>query len=273
MKALISYLFDFKRQSKETAWFRMALYAFIFFRVFIYCYHFDILFSERNIIYHEARDVGAINNAAFFLTNHYSLFLACSFITLLVICAALGLFRRSNYISNFILWLSIVNINNFLYPSLTSGDHLLNQLLFFNIFLSAKNARNAVINDIQTALHNGALISIKIQVCLAYSLAALYKLTDAGWLQGNAVYETFQIHEYSSAFFASFPKVICTVLSYLVLAYQLLFPIIIWQRPFKIYVLSLGMIQHLIIAFGMGLFSFGWIMIICYILFLKYDYK
>jgi hypothetical protein len=158
-----------------------------------------------------------------------------------------------------------------LYPTLTAGDYLLNQLLFFNIFFSITNSKNAVVQDAKTIFHNIALTGIKLQICLAYFLAAWFKLTDSDWLSGMAVYQTFQLPEYSNALLQSIPQSVCMILTYVTLAYQLLFPVLIWIRPFKIYILTFGILQHLVIAFGMGLFSFGIIMIICYILFLKYD--
>lgn len=273
MKSLISYLFDAKKQPKEILWFRNALYFFVLFKALSYCYHFDLLFSEANIIFHQSRQIGFLDDLAFFLTNHYSSGLSLGVIFSIITCGILGLFKKSNYLSNFVLWLLVVNTNNFLYPSLTSGDHLLNQLLFFNIFFSFKETTSGLWNDIKTAFHNSALLAIKIQVCLAYLLAVFYKLMDDDWLHGTAVFYTFQIDEYSNTFLSSIPKILCCFMTYLVLFYQLIFPIVIWNSRFKIYLLGLGIIQHLIIAFGMGLFSFGWIMIICYILFLKYDYK
>jgi len=79
------------------------------------------------------------------------------------------------------------------------------------------------------------------------------------------------VSEYSNHFFKSLPTQLCVFLTYATIIYQLLFPMLIWFRRFKIYFFSFGIIQHLLIAFGMGLFSFGVIMAICYILFLKYD--
>jgi hypothetical protein len=148
---------------------------------------------------------------------------------------------------------------------------MLNQLLFFNVFFSFKKSEKPAVNDLKTALHNTALIGIKLQVCLAYVMAAWFKLGDASWLSGMAVYQTFQVPEYSTPFLASLPLGLCMVLNYATMAYQLLFPAFIWFRPLKIYLLAFGILQHLVIAFGMGLFSFGIIMIICYILFLKCD--
>lgn len=223
------------------------------------------------MVYTQRLFTGGLQDLAFLLNNYYSPFLALGFIIVLALFALLGLLRRSSYLSNLLLWLLVLNLNNYLYATLTSGDYLLNQLLFFNIFFSVKQSASPFFNDLKTAFHNMALAGIKIQICLAYFLAAWFKLTDATWLNGSAVHQIFQIPEYTNGLLMSLPLWLCIVLNYATMAYQLLFPFSIWFRSCKIYLLAFGIIQHLIIAFCMGLFSFGIIMIICYLLFLKYD--
>lgn len=273
MNFIVSYLFDSKKQPREINWFRNALFLFILYKVIIYTLKFETLFSTNRLIFHHKQSSGVLNDFAYYLTQHYSVTLGVLSIILLAILAIIGLLKRANYFTNSLLWLLMLNINNFLYPTLTAGDFLTNQLLFFNIFFLPKITKHTAVNEVKIALHNVALIGIKIQICLAYFLAAWFKLTDASWMNGLAVYQTFQISEYSNSFFATWPMGVCMVLTYATIVYQLLFPLLIWFRKTKIYLLAFGITQHLLIAFGMGLFSFGIIMIICYILFLKYDYK
>lgn len=273
MNFITTYLFDSKKQTKEISWFRNALLLFLSYKVIVYSLKFKELFSIERLIFHNKQTSGIINDFAYFLTQYYSVWLGATSILLLALLAVIGLLKKANYMTNVVLWLLVININNFLYPTLTAGDFLTNQLLFFNIFFLPKISNNVGFNEFKTALHNVALIGIKVQVCLVYFLAAWFKLTDDSWLHGEAVYQTFQIPEYSNAFLSILPMGVCVLLTYATIIYQLLFPLLIWIRPAKIYLLSFGVLQHLLIAFGMGLSSFGIIMIICYILFFKYDYK
>lgn len=247
------------------------MYLFLIYRAAVYALNFKTLFSAQRLVFHHSQHAGLKNDLAFVLTNHYTVYLGILFILLIAVLSMIGLFKRSNYLTNGLLWFTIVNANNFLYPTLTAGDYLLNQFLFFNIFFSLTNSKNNVVQDAKIIFHNVALTGIKVQVCLAYFLAGWFKLTDSDWLSGIVVYQTFQIPEYSNAFLKNIPQSLCMILTYATLVYQLLFPVLIWIRPFKIYLFAFGILQHLIIAFGMGLFSFGIIMIICYLLFLKYD--
>lgn len=274
MNPIITYLFAFKHQPKEIKWFKNGISLFLFYKICVYVYLFPELFSENRYIYNSINPTNFLVDLAFFLNNNNcSPSFAIIIISCLLIFSLLELFNKSNYLIRFFIWIIIVNLNNYLYPTLTSGDYLLNQLLFFNIFLTNKNYVNIKVSEFTNAIHNVALIGVKIQICLVYFLAACFKLTDIKWLNGTAIYEIFQIPEYSNYFFATFPKWVCLISTYLVLAYQLTFCLLVWFKPIKKYVLALGIFQHLVIAFGMGLFSFGVVMILCYILFLNYDYK
>jgi len=270
---ITTYFFNKINQPKEVSWFRNALYVFLLYKVFLFLAQFNALFSNNRLIYHSVKKINFIVDSCFFLNNNYSVLLAIVFIIAVVVLSIIGLFKKSNYITNFMLWFVVMNLSDFLYPVNTAGDYMLNQLLFFNCFLLPKPSHNLIINDFKTVIHNISLVALKTQVCLAYFIAACFKLTDDTWLNGSALNLTFQVPEFSNSVFQSIPYAICVVFTYLTLFYQLSFPFLVWFRPFKIYLFLFGILQHLLIAFGMGLVSFGFVMIICYILFLKYDYK
>ena len=273
MKLINTYLFEVKHQPIEIKWFKNSLSLCILYKVCVYIYLFPELFSEHKFIYLSNKHVNFLIDTSFFLSNNYSSLLGICMISILGLFSLLEIVNKSNYIFRFLQWVIILNLNNFLYPTLTGGDFLLNQLMFFNIFLTNKNFKSSVFNELSNVIHNLALIGIKTQICLVYLIAAWFKLTNVSWLNGFAIYNIFQIPEYSNTIFYSLPKWFCTISTFIVLAYQLSFCILVWIRPLKKYILALGLFQHLVIAFGMGLFSFGIIMIICYILFLNYDYK
>lgn len=237
----------------------------------LYVFYFEELFSVKSLVYNKPANIGVLNNVAYWLTNHISSSICAIFIFLLFLISALAVCNVSNYLTRFICWLLVININNYLYPTLTAGDNLLNQLLFFNIFFNHKTYTNVITTDLTTALHNMALLGIKIQICLLYVIAGLFKLQDADWLNGSAIYHITQIPEYSNSLLQLMPSSVCVALTYATIIYQLTFPITIFIKPFKKYVFAFGVLQHLVIALAIGLFSFGIIMMLCYILFLKYD--
>lgn len=94
---------------------------------------------------------------------------------------------------------------------------------------------------------------------------------DPLWLSGESIYYTVQIETYANnwvrIFFTEF-KIISVIATYLTLIYQGVFGILVFFKKTKIYLLFFGVLFHLLIAIGMGIFFFGIIMILCYILFL-----
>ncbi len=113
-----------------------------------------------------------------------------------------------------------------------------------------------------------------LQVCILYGFSALAKWYDADWLNGEVVYVTSQAQYYSRSFVINTVDsfhFLTVIITYVVLLYQSLFPFLIWVKGIKRYFLHFGVVMHLYIAFVMGLFFFGWIMVITYVLF--YDFK
>jgi len=57
--------------------------------------------------------------------------------------------------------------------------------------------------------------------------------------------------------------------NYIGFGYQLLFPVLIWIRPIRRYLLTVGLAFHLMIAFLMGIADFGLFMVAAYTIFLN----
>ena len=274
MKLITTYLFDKINQPREVKWFQNALALFLLYKVVIYFSQIEALFSSNAFIYNHPYNSHSYIDVAFVLTNFFTPQLAFIALSIIGIVSILTLFKISNYVFKILLWLTVINLNNYLYPIITSGDYLLNQLLLFNIFLNPTISKEiSFISDLKTVTHNISLLGIKVQICLAYLVAALFKLYDADWLSGQAIHQIIQIPVFSCALLQSIPTGILLISTWFVILYQLLFPVLVWNQKFKIYILSLGIIQHLVIALAMGLFSFGILMMLSYILFLRYDYR
>jgi len=108
------------------------------------------------------------------------------------------------------------------------------------------------------------------QICLVYFFSALAKLHDENWLNGTAVLMTSQVDHFSLPIISNNAArftFLLVFLNYLVLFYQVLFPIVIWIKKIKKTFIVIGILMHLYIAFVMGLVSFGLIMILPYIYF------
>jgi hypothetical protein len=230
---------------------------------------YNLLFSVNSIIYKNVVSLPFWQKPAFVLFFSDSVSLPMSFLGVTVLTAIYVLVSRTNFrLAFFILWFCILNINNNVYSTLSAGDHLFQQLLFFSIFLSDGHQKHSPFKtDLDISVHNAGIIALRLQVCIVYFYAALAKLQDTDWLNGTAVGTTFAVHHYSSPFLYDSNGLLSVCMNYLVIGYQLLFPALVWIRSIKKWFLFIGVVQHLFIAFVIGLPSFGFIMIISYAIF------
>lgn len=182
----------------------------------------------------------------------------------------LGFFRIWPIVSSVMVYFFTVNL--FLKGSLafTGGEVLICNLLFYLMFIQTSQSKG-FFKDLQNILNNTFYYMLLIQVCFLYFFSALYKTFDPNWIDGNAIMYISRIEAYSSYIFElifSDNPVLSKVAVYASLAYQFLFPIVVWIKPVKVPFLLVGILFHLGTAFGMGIFTFGVVMIIVYIIFL-----
>ena len=150
----------------------------------------------------------------------------------------------------------------------TGGEVLLSILLFYLMFIH-ENKKN---DFLQNLLNNTFYYVMLIQIMLLYFFSTYFKLFDTNWTNGMALIYVSEIPFYSNRLFYNLAHIsipLSKLITYAVLAYQFLFPILVWIPKIKLPFLLFGVILHLGIAFGMGIFTFGIVMIICYILFLN----
>jgi hypothetical protein len=189
-----------------------------------------------------------------------------------VICLSLSYFNKFQQTLSVVIWFLTVNLINRAGIIFTGGEVLVKLLLFFMIFIQApkpgyKSEFNRMIRNV---LNNVFFVACQIQVIFVYIFSSWFKLLDPNWVNGDAVYYISQIDSYSNNFTKELMKNhiwIGEISTYAALVYQSLFPILIWFKKIKPLYLLMGVFFHLFIAFGMGIFSFGMIMISCYLLF------
>jgi hypothetical protein len=247
------------------------LYGFVLVKCVYWLAWYDLWFGANAIAYTIPFDLGPVKNLAFCLYAMKSPSAGLYFILPLMALAAAGLFKlRIYFATDLFIWLLVVNIHHKVYPALTGGENLLNQLLFFNCFISLqKNLSSAFKDQVKLCLHNFGIVAILLQVCLVYFISAVAKLRDDDWLNGSAVATISRVQHFSLPLMyrSDPPDRLLIFLNYLVLTYQLLFPLLVWVNRLKKPLLLLGILMHLYIAFVMGLVTFGFVMILCYIYF------
>jgi hypothetical protein len=248
------------------------LYAFILLKCLLWILNFSILFGDHALSYQAAQTTVKYKEFAFLLYFSQSSFLPAIFIGVLIALTSMSLFgKRSFILTDLIIYFIILNINIKTYTSLTAGDPLLINLCFLSSFLRKDfSKKGGFFSDLSIALHNMSFIALVTQVCIVYAYSALAKWVDADWQSGNAVNLVNMTWHYSRAFLVDHAQLmypLSVVMTYTVLLYQTVFPVLIWFKRVKRYFLNLGVLMHLYIALVMGLFFFGLIMALTYVLF------
>ncbi len=270
MKKVVSYFFTEYNLSGQTLRFKQLLYLFVAVKAVYWLCYYDLYFGQNAIAYIRPYSLGKLKDLAFLLYSDSVPAFGYFFIIGTLVFLTLSYFvKKIPFVFEFIIWLLIINIHNKIYPTLTGGDFLLNQFLFFNCFLSKKIDENlSWQNSASKCMHNFGTLAIIIQIQLVYLIAGIAKLNSNDWLNGTSVLQLNNI-EHFNLFSFSF---IATgfmgyFINYFVLLYQLLFPVLIWIENVKKPLVLLGILMHLYIAFVTGLVSFGIIMIIAYVFF------
>lgn len=151
---------------------------------------------------------------------------------------------------------------------LSGGDHLI-QIALFTMPLfdfraaSETNEAQSTSSTHLTVVHNFALRFLLLQLAITYVSAALYKLSGPVWLKGDALSTILRV----PAFDTGFPKLGLTTHAgsalggYVTIILELLFPLALLSRRWRVPIVAGLAAMHLGIAMMMGLVVFGVTMI------------
>ena len=159
-------------------------------------------------------------------------------------------FRVFLIIIEFIL---IQNIQVYIFPSLSSGWIVI-RLLFCYL----------IISELFSLFTKGSktdffLIPIvRFQVVTIYFFAFCSKMTGSDWVNGTAVELSLRHPQYSlfSEYVSYLPSSFYLIINYLVLSYQLVFPLVFTNLKIRHYILAFGLMFHLFTFILYGLWTF-----------------
>jgi predicted DCC family thiol-disulfide oxidoreductase YuxK len=205
------------------------------------------------------------------VARHYLWFIAGQL--LFATLGMLGLWPRLMLALTYIL---TMNINSLTGVVLDGGNNLSQLLLLYLIFVnsSGRPLREGWHAPWLRALSNSGFLLCQLQVAIVYLTAGLLKSNGHLWQNGMALYYLFQSETYGHPWVGMLMQkspILSLIGTYTTLGFQWLFPILIWQRRWRLPLISFGLLLHLGIAFGMGLFTFGLVMCVSYLLFLPED--
>lgn len=176
-------------------------------------------------------------------------------------------FRR---MAALLIYLSTLLLFSRAYLFSIGGHYLVHLMLFYLVFMDEDILPTDRWAPQRLVLSNLFFWAARIQVIIIYLLSGVYKLFGAYWLSGEAVGYMLAIEEWSTPFIMEHlggVNVLTIGLTYLTLAYLLLFPILVWYRPIKRWLMLFGICFHIGLGWAVGVMDFSIVMIICYLLF------
>ncbi|MFT3765948.1 MAG: HTTM domain-containing protein [Minicystis sp.] len=199
---------------------------------------------------------------------HYALFLIGDIAAL-----ALGIFGVAPRVTALVVWFTTINIHHRASSITDGGDNLAWLLLFYLLFVNTSGKptglrRSPLARNLVVAASNAGIFLCRWQVAVVYFTASLLKLQGELWQNGMALYYILQNETFSHPVFGRFVVDhvwLAVAGTYATVAFQLAFPWLVWFRRVRPYLLVAGVLLHLGILFVMGLFTFGLIMCISYV--------
>jgi len=160
------------------------------------------------------------------------------------------------------------NLYNLMYPYLNMSQYLLLALTTYLLFMDEKaDERKGTLGVISRGLTNTFYIICWAQVLAAYIFPFIYKVQGEMWLNGTALGTILSIPEFSRSFILGFARPdhwFLMLLTWATLLYQAAFPILIWWKKAKPYLLIAGVMFNLGIGIAMGLADIAVVMIAAY---------
>lgn len=161
-------------------------------------------------------------------------------------------------------------------PTLDGGDNLASIILFvLPLYFMARliSRRPAKIGPSPSSALSATLVTvIRFQIVAMYAYAGTCKLLGHEWQNGTALFYILQSDLYSfppaQALVLRYPLVTVAA-TYATIIFQVTFPLLIWVRKARPYLIGAGVALHLSIIIGMGLFEFGLIMMISYLIWIR----
>jgi hypothetical protein len=192
-------------------------------------------------------------------------------ITLLFLCWVIVV--KSNYIMAAITaWLSF-SFYLIAFPMANGADQIMISLLIFAIPLSAAPViRHEIASTIQNGIYNASRLFCRLYVCSIYLISGLDKLESESWRAGDAIMYTGKLrYMVPPGLQGLFPEGETTtlMLSWCIILFELAFPVLVWFRISRMWVLLAGVIFHILIAVFLSLPDFALIMILSYLIFLR----
>ena len=193
------------------------------------------------------------------------------------VALTLGIWAR---LSSIVVFLGLNSLNQRMPLILHGGDTFLRISAFFLMFAPSGAALSldaAIKNAIGLSrAANATRISPLAQRLIQYQLAVVYlmsfwwKVNGKAWRNGTALFYVVNLREIQRFPIPGFfhDARILHLGAWAAMSFELLFPLLIWFRPFRNPLLLAGLLFHLCLEYALNIPMFQWDMLCAYALFL-----
>lgn len=199
-----------------------------------------------------------------------------AFLIIYVLILLLALWRPNYFTAIIIAWWWL-NLYRLAFPASNGSDQVALTLLCLAIPLSAYPVVTQPVGEmLQRCTYHTANLLAKIYVCSIYVISGVDKLRSEAWLSGEAMVRTRELtYLFNPSFEAWTPAsgAGLMVATWLTIGFELLFPVLVWFKATRRWILITGVAFHLIIATMLSLPEFAAVMIVSYTVFLRSEDK
>jgi len=208
-----------------------------------------------------------------FAINNYQLF----FFLVLILCI-LFFFGVGKHITVILLTIVLEIYQDITPYLLNGGDNYLKLIMVYLIFadsykffsITKLKIKNIELQRFSNFLTNLMVYAILFHLCLIYFISGIEKLHSKEWFNGVALYYILNLERFSGTPFNSALANngwFVNIGTYLVMFFELYFPVLIWNKRLRIPLAVFGIMMHLGILVFMMLYDFQVIFIVIYGLF------
>jgi hypothetical protein len=249
--------------------FTVLVYSWFLINAVLVLPYIQMMWDRQNVFFRQGHSDTLIENFIYHLIYAPSVFRYVFAIH--IISALLSMLEfRLVFVPRLATWITALMLYYSAAEAFNSGMMLMMMLAFYGSVILTNSD-----NPYRKALTNLAALACVIQIGLVYFAAAMYKLGGTQWPSGTALYYALHIDRFSSDLWLGSSAVrsamLMKILTWTALAYQLLFPVMLFVKRGRNVFLMVGVVFHLFIGVVMHLWDFALTMIFSYSILIQDD--